>query len=79
MAEADLTEDLAAISAPALVLCGELDEVTGPEDSQRIAGGLHRVASVVVSGAGHLANQERPDAFHAWVRAHLHVVAGVPI
>jgi pimeloyl-ACP methyl ester carboxylesterase len=79
MAEADLTGDLARIHAPALVICGDQDQVTGLDEAQRIAGGLRRVASVVVAGAGHLANQERPDAFHAWVRAHLHVVAGVPI
>jgi 3-oxoadipate enol-lactonase len=79
MAEADLTAELPRITAPALVLCGELDTVTGPADSQAIAGALHKVAYVVLAGAGHLANQERPAAFHDWVRAHLHVVAGLPV
>jgi 3-oxoadipate enol-lactonase len=79
MAETDLTAELAGIAAPALVLCGAEDTVTGPDESQAIAGSLRRVAYVVLNGAGHLANQEQPDAFHDWVRAHLHVVAGVPI
>ncbi|MFF1910291.1 alpha/beta fold hydrolase [Streptomyces sp. NPDC058239] len=78
MAEADLTGDLPAITAPALVLCGEEDTVTGTEESQAIAGALTRSVYVTLSGAGHLSNQERPEAFNAWVRAHLHVVARIP-
>ncbi|MFK0098363.1 alpha/beta fold hydrolase [Streptomyces sp. NPDC091040] len=78
MADADLTDELPAITAPALVLCGEQDTVTGTDESQAIAGGLAKSVYVTLSGAGHLANQERPEAFNAWVRAHLHVVARVP-
>ncbi|WLQ33244.1 alpha/beta hydrolase [Streptomyces castrisilvae] len=78
MAGADLTDDLPAITAPALVLCGEQDTVTGTDESQILAGGLEKSVYVTLSGAGHLANQERPEAFNAWVRAHLHVVARVP-
>lgn len=78
MAGADLTDDLPAITAPALVLCGEQDTVTGTDESQAIAGALATSVYVTLSGAGHLANQERPEAFNAWVRAHLHVVTRVP-
>ncbi|MCX5313724.1 alpha/beta fold hydrolase [Streptomyces sp. NBC_00154] len=78
MAETDLTDDLPTITAPALVLCGEQDTVTGTEESQAIAGGLTKSVYVTLSGAGHLSNQERPEAFNAWVRAHLHVVARTP-
>lgn len=78
MAEADLTPELPQITAPVLVVCGDQDRVTGPAASQAIAGGLRRAAYVVIADAGHLANQEQPDAFHSWVRAHLHVTARVP-
>lgn len=78
MAEADLSDELPTITAPALVLCGDQDTVTGPDESQAIAGALTTSVYVTLSGAGHLANQERPEAFNAWVRAHLHVVARVP-
>ncbi|MFD0020960.1 alpha/beta fold hydrolase [Streptomyces sp. NPDC058382] len=78
MAGADLTDELSAITAPALVLCGEQDTVTGTDESQAIAGALTKSVYVTLSGAGHLANQERPEAFNAWVRAHLHVVARLP-
>lgn len=33
---------------------------------------------VILSGAGHLANQEQPAAFNDWVRAHLRIAARVP-
>ena len=78
MAEADLTHELPQITAPVLVVCGAEDRVTGPAASQVITAGLPRAAYVVIADAGHLANQEQPDAFHAWVRAHLHVTARVP-
>ncbi|MEV8596286.1 alpha/beta fold hydrolase [Streptomyces sp. NPDC052012] len=74
MASADLRADLPRITAPTLVLCGDKDRVTGPEAAQALAGGLHKTASVVVKDAGHLANQEQPEHFNAWVLAHLHIV-----
>ncbi|GAA3172307.1 MULTISPECIES: alpha/beta fold hydrolase [Streptomyces] len=77
MAATDLRGELPAITAPALVLSGDLDRVTGPEASQLLAGALPRSASVIVKGAGHLANQERPEAFDAWVLSHLRITAGL--
>lgn len=78
MAATDLGPELPAIDAPALVLCGEHDRVTGVEESQAIAGALPRGAYVILAGAGHLANQEQPDTFNDWVRAHLRITARIP-
>ncbi|MGW0136891.1 alpha/beta fold hydrolase [Streptomyces sp. NPDC003299] len=74
MATTDLRADLPRITAPTLVLCGDKDQVTGPDAAQALAGGLHRSAGVVVKDAGHLAHQEQPERFNAWVLAHLHIV-----
>ncbi|MEU0742605.1 alpha/beta fold hydrolase [Streptomyces sp. NPDC006134] len=74
MATADLRADLAHVTAPALVLCGDRDRVTGPDAAQALAGGLHRTAYVIVKDAGHLAHQEQPERFNAWVLSHLHIV-----
>ncbi|MFF2506640.1 alpha/beta fold hydrolase [Streptomyces sp. NPDC058067] len=78
MASADLRDELPAIAAPALVLCGDKDQVTGIEASQVIAGGLHKTAYVIVKDAGHLANQEQPGRFNAWVLSHLRITARIP-
>ncbi|MEV8568705.1 alpha/beta fold hydrolase [Streptomyces sp. NPDC051322] len=78
MASADLRAELADVTAPALVLCGDQDTVTGIEASQTIAGSLHKSAYVVVRNAGHLANQEQPGAFNAWVLSHLRITAQIP-
>lgn len=74
MATTDLRGELARVTAPTLVLCGDQDRVTGPEASQVLAGGLHRTAYVIVKDAGHLANQEQPEHFNAWLLSHLHIV-----
>ncbi|CAL9455328.1 alpha/beta fold hydrolase [Streptomyces sp. enrichment culture] len=74
MAATDLRGELADVTAPTLVLCGDQDRVTGPDASQVLAGGLHRTAYVIVKDAGHLANQERPEHFNAWLLSHLHIV-----
>ena len=74
MAAADLRPELPAITAPALVLCGDQDTVTGVDAAQVIAGTLHKTAYVIVKDAGHLANQEQPAHFNAWVLSHLHIV-----
>ncbi|MFI6877993.1 alpha/beta fold hydrolase [Streptomyces sp. NPDC050400] len=73
MATTDLRADLGKVAAPTLVLCGDKDRITGPEASQVLAGGLHRTAYVIVKDAGHLANQEQPEHFNAWLLSHLHI------
>lgn len=78
MASADLRPELPSITAPALVLCGEHDRVTGPDASQAIAGAIHKTAYVIVKDAGHLANQEQPGHFNAWVLSHLRITASIP-
>ncbi|MDX3054543.1 alpha/beta fold hydrolase [Streptomyces sp. NE06-03E] len=78
MASADLRAELPSIAAPALVLCGEQDRVTGVEASQAVAGAIHRTAYVIVKDAGHLANQEQPGHFDAWVLSHLRITAAIP-
>lgn len=78
MAGADLRPELARIAAPTLVLCGDQDQVTGVEASQVLAGGLHKTAYVIVKDAGHLANQEQPARFDAWVLSHLRITARIP-
>jgi pimeloyl-ACP methyl ester carboxylesterase len=74
MARTDLRGELHRVTAPTLVLCGEKDRITGPDASQVLAGGLHKTAYVIVKDAGHLANQEQPERFNAWLLSHLHIV-----
>lgn len=78
MAATDLGPELALVTAPTLVLCGDEDRVTGVEASQAIAGSLRTAAYVIVKDAGHAANQERPGAFNAWVLSHLRITAQIP-
>ncbi|MFI5519943.1 alpha/beta fold hydrolase [Streptomyces platensis] len=78
MASADLRGELADLTTPALVLCGDQDRVTGIEASQALAGALHKAAYVIVKDAGHLANQEQPAHFNAWVLSHLDLVTEQP-
>ncbi|MFD7227231.1 alpha/beta fold hydrolase [Streptomyces sp. NPDC059881] len=78
MAATDLRDELPSVTAPTLVLCGDQDEVTGVEASQAIAGAVHRTAYVIVKDAGHLANQEQPEHFNAWVLSHLRITARIP-
>lgn len=78
MAATDLGPELARITAPVLVLCGDEDRVTGVEASQSLAGQIHKSAYVIVKGAGHLVNQERPEAFDAWVLSHMRITARIP-
>ncbi|SDJ38229.1 alpha/beta fold hydrolase [Streptomyces indicus] len=75
MATTDLRRELQHITAPALVLCGAEDRITGPDASQVLAGGLHKTAYVIVKDAGHLANQEQPAHVNDWLLSHLDIVA----
>lgn len=73
MAATDHTADLAHVTAPTLVLCGDRDEVTGRAAGQVLAGAIPDGVFVTVRGGGHLINQERPDAVNAWVESFVHI------
>lgn len=74
MAATDLTDELSSVRAPTLVLCGSEDTVTGVEESQALAGGITDAVFVTIRGAGHLANQEVPESFNAWLSAYVHII-----
>lgn len=73
MAATDHTADLGSIRIPTLVLCGDEDTVTGRDASQALAGGIPDGVFVTLRGAGHLANQEQPDAFNAWTESFVQI------
>jgi 3-oxoadipate enol-lactonase len=74
MAATDHTAELAVIRAPTLVLCGHEDDVTGVPESQALAGGIPDAVFVTLRDAGHLANQEQPRSFNAWLHAFVHII-----
>jgi 3-oxoadipate enol-lactonase len=69
--DADLTTDLARIRAPALIVAGELDEATPPALSETLHAAIAGSALMVLRGAKHLSNVERPDEFTAAVARFL--------
>jgi len=71
MAEADHRPDLASISAPTLVVVGDDDQVTPPQQSEILVAGIPGARLVMIPGAGHLANQEQPDRFNEVVSGFL--------
>ena len=64
MAESNHYPELGRIKAATLVVVGEHDEVTPPRTSQRLADGIAGARYAEIPQAGHLANQEQPDAFN---------------
>jgi pimeloyl-ACP methyl ester carboxylesterase len=71
----DLTQRLAEIPQPTVVLVGELDqEFRAP--SERLASGIPDAQLVVLPGAGHQPQHEAPEAWRAAVLAHLARVRG---
>jgi pimeloyl-ACP methyl ester carboxylesterase len=62
---ADSFATLATISVPSLVIVGEHDVLTPPEDAQRIAEGIPNARLATIDQAGHMSNLENPDAFNA--------------
>jgi len=56
---------LPTISVPTLVIVGEHDVLTPPEESHRIAEGIPHARLATIDQAGHMSNMENPDAFNA--------------
>jgi 3-oxoadipate enol-lactonase len=59
----DSTADLARISCPVLVVCGEEDELIPAAESERLQRAVPRSMLTLLPAAGHLSPLERPEAF----------------
>lgn len=63
----DATPQLARIDVPALVIAGDEDTITKPDEARALAAGLPRGSLAIVPAAGHLSSLEHPEAFDAAV------------
>jgi 3-oxoadipate enol-lactonase len=67
----DARSDLGAIATPTLVIVGEDDVATTPDDAAFLASSIPTAELVVVPGAAHLANVEQPSLFNRALLRHL--------
>ena len=68
---ADQRERVAAIQVRTLVLVGDQDTVTPPELSEELAAAIPGAELLVLAGAGHLSNIERPVDFNTAVQVFI--------
>lgn len=69
MADADLRDELPRIAVPTLLIWGALDARSPLRVANEFARAIPGAQLLVLEGAGHLSNLERPAAFTAAVRA----------
>jgi 3-oxoadipate enol-lactonase len=71
----DRSRLLPELKVPSLVLVGEDDVVTPPDEARRLADALASSTFVELRGASHLSNVEVPEAFNdallGWLRTHV--------
>jgi pimeloyl-ACP methyl ester carboxylesterase len=60
----DITEAIAGIRIPALVVCGAEDKMTPPAFSEYLGGHIPGAGLVLIPGAGHFVMLENPEAFN---------------
>ena len=70
-ARADSTDLLAAITVPTLVVVGEQDVITPPEEVEAMAAAVPGAVVRLFPAAGHLTPLEAPERFNAAVRSLL--------
>lgn len=63
----DLSDDLASLQLPVLVITGDDDRIVPTAESTRLAGELPNAALVVIPASGHLPQEEMPREFIAAV------------
>ena len=61
----DRTPTLASIAAPTLVLVGERDGISPPDEMRAMAAAIRGSRFEMVIGAGHMSNVEQPERFNA--------------
>ena len=62
----DRSAILGEIAVPTLVIGGEHDSLTPPAMKRELAGRIPGARLEILTGCGHMANMERPEAFN-WV------------
>jgi 3-oxoadipate enol-lactonase len=67
----DFRAELGSISTPTLVLAGEDDPSTPPDQAELIAAGIQGARVAVIPAGAHLVNVEQPEAFNRAVLGHL--------
>jgi pimeloyl-ACP methyl ester carboxylesterase len=72
----DVTDWLPRIAVPTLLVGGEHDGISPPEEMRAIAARMPRAEYREVAAAGHMAPYERPEAFNSlvedWLALHAH-------
>ena len=72
----DARSDVSAIRAPTLVISGDDDVATPPQDGAFLAGSIPGAELTVLPQCAHLANVEQPALFTRALLGHLRVPAG---
>jgi pimeloyl-ACP methyl ester carboxylesterase len=72
-AKFDLRPELARVTAPTLVVAGELDFITGPFPARELAESLPNAELAILPGVGHMIFVEAPEAFREAVLSFLGV------
>jgi len=72
----DRRADLVSVRAPALVLCGDADQMTPPAFSRELQAGIAGSELVVIERAGHLVAAERSRAVAVALAAFVKRVNG---
>ncbi len=67
----DVSGRLAEFDLPTLVICGEHDAITPPEEMRMVAAGLPQATFALIPEAGHMAPLEQPAAVNRALRAFL--------
>jgi len=57
----DMTAELPRIEVATLLLCGESDEITPPDEMRTVAAAIPNAMFHVIYGAGHMSPLERPE------------------
>jgi pimeloyl-ACP methyl ester carboxylesterase len=60
----DVRKEVGALEVPALVICGDEDELTPVKYSEFLHDRMKRSRLEIIRGAGHMVMMERPDAFN---------------
>ncbi len=71
MSRPDSTDVIASLAVSTLIIVGDEDVLTPPDDARKLAAAAAKAELVVLPRAGHLSNLEQPQLFNDAVRAFL--------